>query len=119
MSMFGAHSDEGFAEALPGITVKTLCRGQSTLMTEFRLKAGTLLPEHSHPNEQTGYLVRGRMKLYVGGIGRELEPGDSWCVAGGVPHRAEIREDSVAIEVFSPVREDYLKYLNPAESFEA
>ena len=37
-----------------------------------------------------------------------MEPGDSWCIPGHVEHRAEIIEDSVAIEVFSPVREDYL-----------
>jgi quercetin dioxygenase-like cupin family protein len=113
--MFGKHSDSGFAEVLPGISIKTICRGSSTLMTEFRLKKDSLLSEHSHPNEQTGYLVSGRMKLYIGGIGRDLEPGDSWCVASDLPHRAEIFEDSVAIEIFSPVRADYLKYLNPSD----
>jgi len=35
-------------------------------------------------------------------------PGDSWCVPSGVAHGAEILEDSVVIEVFSPIREDYL-----------
>ena len=35
-------------------------------------------------------------------------PGDSWCIGGDVEHGAEILEDSVAVEVFSPVREDYL-----------
>jgi quercetin dioxygenase-like cupin family protein len=119
MSMFGVHSGNGFTEVLPGISIKTVCSGRSTLMTEFRLKAGSMLSEHSHPHEQTGYLVKGRMKLYIDGAGRELGPGDSWCVAGGLPHRAEIREDSVAIEVFSPAREDYLKYLNPADVVEA
>lgn len=113
--MFGKHSDSGFSEVLPGISIKTICHGRSTLMSEFRLKAGALLAEHSHPNEQIGYLVRGRMKLHIGQSARELLPGDSWCVAGGVPHRAEIFADSVAIEIFSPLREDYLKYLYPED----
>jgi quercetin dioxygenase-like cupin family protein len=39
-----------------------------------------------------------------------LTPGDSWNIPGNVSHRAEILEDSVAIEVFSPVRENYLNY---------
>jgi quercetin dioxygenase-like cupin family protein len=116
--VFGKHSDSGYSGILPGISIKTICRGSSTLMTEFRLEKGSLLSEHSHPNEQTGYLVKGRMKLYIDGVGRELEPGDSWCVAGGLPHRAEITEDSVAIEVFSPAREDYLKYVNPPDIVE-
>ena len=37
-----------------------------------------------------------------------FKPGDSWCIPGNVEHRAEVAQDSVAIEVFSPVREDYL-----------
>jgi quercetin dioxygenase-like cupin family protein len=36
----------------------------------------------------------------------EAQVGDSWCIPGGVEHGAEILEDSVAIEVFSPVRDD-------------
>jgi len=38
----------------------------------------------------------------------EVMPGDSWCIPGDVEHDAEILEDSLAVEVFSPVREDYL-----------
>ena len=37
-----------------------------------------------------------------------MAPGDSWSIPGGMPHGAEVLEDSVAIEVFSPVRDDYL-----------
>ena len=37
----------------------------------------------------------------------EVQPGDSWCILGDILHSAEIIEDSIAIEVFSPVREDY------------
>ena len=77
-------------------------------MTEFVLKQGSTLPVHSHPNEQTGYLVTGRMRLRIGAQEHEVTPGDSWCIASGVEHGAQILEDSVAVEVFSPVREDYL-----------
>jgi quercetin dioxygenase-like cupin family protein len=38
----------------------------------------------------------------------DVSPGDAWCVPGNIPHGAEVLEDAVAIEVFSPVREDYL-----------
>jgi len=37
-----------------------------------------------------------------------VAPGDSWCIAGGVEHGADVLEDSVAVEVFSSMREDYL-----------
>lgn len=108
--MYSIYSIEGYTEVLKGIRIKTLCYGQATLMTEFLLQKDAILPEHAHPQEQTGYLVKGKIRLYIGNESRELVPGDSWCIAGDVPHKAEILEDSVAIEVFSPVREDYLEF---------
>jgi len=109
--MYGKHSENGYAEIIKGIRIKTLCYGESMLMTEFLLHEGTILPEHSHPNEQTGYLVKGKIRLFIGEVVRELIAGDSWNINKDVIHRAEILEDSVAIEVFSPVREDYLKFI--------
>jgi quercetin dioxygenase-like cupin family protein len=106
--MFQKHSDKGYTVVIPGISQKTLVYGEKTLMTEFLLKKGSRLPKHSHPHEQTGYLVTGRICLSVGSQAYDVMPGDSWCIAGGVEHGAEILEDSVGIEVFSPVRENYL-----------
>ena len=98
----------GYQLALPGIERKTLAFGEHTLMTEFRMRKGSTLPAHTHPQEQTGYLVSGCIRLTVGRHRVEVRPGDSWFIPGGTKHGAAILEDSVAIEVFSPVREDYL-----------
>ena len=106
--MFYRHTQNGYTSSVPGIEQKTLVYGKKTLMVEFLLKQGSLLPKHSHPHEQTGYLVAGRIRLIIGSKEEEMAPGDSWCIPGGVEHGAEILEDSVAVEVFSPVREDYL-----------
>jgi quercetin dioxygenase-like cupin family protein len=46
--------------------------------------------------------------LIIGDERFDAKPGDSWCIPGDVVHGAEILEDSVVVEVFSPVREDYL-----------
>jgi quercetin dioxygenase-like cupin family protein len=93
---------------VPGILRKTLVHGEKTLLAEFRLAAGSLLPLHDHPNEQSGYLVSGRMRLTIAGVAHEVAPGDSWCIPAGLPHSAEIIEDSLAVEVFSPLRQDYM-----------
>ena len=106
--MFRKHKENGYIPAIPGIEMKTLVHGEKTLMTEFLLKKNSLLPRHSHAHEQTGYLVKGHIRLYIENDSFEVTPGDSWCIPGNVEHQAEILEDSVAIEVFSPVREDYL-----------
>jgi quercetin dioxygenase-like cupin family protein len=104
--VYVARSDEGYREAAPGVRLRVLAHGASTLMAEFRLSAGHVLPAHAHPHEQTGYLVSGRIRLRIGAEAREIQPGDSWSVPGGVEHAAELLEDSVAVEVWSPVRED-------------
>jgi quercetin dioxygenase-like cupin family protein len=106
--MFKKQDASGYVKALDMITRKTLVHGAKTLMTEFRLERGALLPKHRHPHEQTGYLVSGRMDLSIGSETHEVSAGDSWCIPGDVEHSAIAREDSVAIEVFCPVREDYL-----------
>lgn len=106
--MFTKQSTEGYRHVLDGIEMKTLVHGDRSLMVEFRLQNGATLPVHSHPHEQTGYLVSGRMLLEIGGTPHDLQPGDSWCIPGNMLHGAKIIEDSVAVEVFSPVREDYL-----------
>ncbi len=106
--MFEKRSAVGYMLAVKGVEQKTLVYGEKTLMVEFRLHRGALLPLHAHPHEQTGYLVSGRILLTVGEEVHEVVAGDSWCIAGGVKHGAEIIEDSVAVEVFAPVRKEYL-----------
>ena len=106
--MFEKYSNAGFRKALDGIEQKTLVHGEKTLMVEFRLQKDATLPMHSHPHEQTGYLVKGHIRLTMGSDVHEVFPGDSWCIPGGMLHGAEIIDDSVAVEVFSPVREEYL-----------
>ena len=106
--MFQKQSAQGYKPATDNIEMKTLVHGDKTLMVEFRMQKGALLPRHSHPHEQTGYLVSGSMDLTIGAETFSVKPGDSWCVAGDIEHNAVILEDTVAIEVFSPVRKEYL-----------
>jgi len=72
------------------------------------LEKGKILPAHKHPQEQTGYLVSGKIILTIGEEEFEVHPGDSWVIPGNVEHWAKVIEDSVAVEVFALVREDYL-----------
>jgi len=106
--MFEKNSAGGYKLAVAGIEQKTLVYGDTTLMVEFRLKKGADLPLHAHPHEQTGYLVTGQIRLTIGSDVFEVLPGDSWCIPGDVLHGAAIVEDAVAVEVFSPLRMDYL-----------
>jgi quercetin dioxygenase-like cupin family protein len=110
LDMFYQNSGGEFQKILDGIEVKTLLYGEKMLLSEFHMKKGSALPQHSHPQEQVGRLLKGKVVLSVGKEKMEMAPGDCWSVPGGTMHGADILEDSIAIEVFSPVREDYLKY---------
>ena len=106
--MFTKKNDEGYKTPLEGINYKTLAFGEKTLLAEFRLEKDNILPEHEHAHEQTGYLISGKIILTIAGKHHEVYPGDSWSIPGGILHKATVVEDSVAIEVFSPLREDFL-----------
>jgi quercetin dioxygenase-like cupin family protein len=106
--MFASHAPRGYRSPLPGIEFKTLVHGERTLLAEFRLTRGSVLPHHSHPHEQTGYLVSGRLRLSIDSEEFDVRPGDGWCIPADATHGATVLEDAVAIEVFAPVREDYL-----------
>lgn len=108
--MFYKSSEDCFQKVLEGISIKTLVFGEKMLLSEFHMEEGSRLPMHSHPHEQTGRLLKGRIILTIADEKAEMHPGDCWIVPANTMHTAEILEDSVAIEVFSPVREDYLQY---------
>jgi len=91
--MFYEHNDDDFHEILPGIRVKTLVYGEKTLMAEFRMQPGAHFTRHSHPHEQSGYLVSGAMRLVQGDRVFEVQPGDSWCIPPNVEHFAESLEE--------------------------
>lgn len=101
-------SEDGYRSLANGIRMKTLVYGECTILCEFRIGGGEKIPLHHHPYEQTGYVVSGRIALTAGGDSFEAGPGDSWCIPKDVPHEAEVLADAVVVEVFSPVREDYL-----------
>ena len=95
-------------QLVEGVELSTLVHGEKTLMGRFKIAKGSAIPAHSHPHEQTGFMISGKLRFNVDGEVTDVENGDSWCVGGGVEHSAEALEDTILIEVFSPVREDYL-----------
>ena len=106
--MFRKKNSGKSRELLNGVELTTLVHGDKTLMGRFKIDKGAVIPAHSHPHEQTGIMISGRLRFNAGGKELGVEAGDSWCLPGGVEHSVNALEDSVVIEVFSPVREDYL-----------
>ncbi|HUS75494.1 MAG TPA: cupin domain-containing protein [Methanothrix sp.] len=62
---------------------------------------------HSHPHDQAGYVVLGKIRITVDGKSCDLGPGDSYSAPSGILHSAIALEASVVVDTFSPPRDDY------------
>ncbi len=107
-AVFSPNDESNPVEMLPGVIRRTLSRGDHTLLCEITLASGSVVPAHEHPHEQIGYVVRGRLTFRIGDEERELAAGDGYVIPGNVSHAVTALEESIAIDIFSPVREEYL-----------
>ena len=106
--MFRANAEATAVEMFPGVVRRTLTSGDRSTLVEITLAHDSVVPDHNHPHEQAGYVVSGRVLFVIDGEQRELHAGDSYLVPGGAMHRVTALELAVCIDIFSPVREEYL-----------
>jgi len=106
--MFKPNKDATPLEMLPGVVRRTLCSADRMTICEFTLDKDAVVPLHSHEHEQAGYVVCGRVIFEIGGETRELRAGDGYLAGSNVPHAVTALEPSIAIDVFSPPRTEYL-----------
>ena len=102
------HDDVPPIEMFEGVSRRTLNAGERTSIHEIAIAAGCVVPMHTHPHEQIGYLVAGRVRFELGDEVKELSAGDSWIIPSEVPHEVTALEDAVALDIFSPAREEYI-----------
>ncbi len=95
-------------EMQPGVLRRTLASGDLLMQMVVTLAAGSSLPVHTHQNEQMAHIISGRLILTIDGMPHECGPGETLTIAGGMPHSAEAREDTVVLDTFSPPRFDLL-----------
>jgi quercetin dioxygenase-like cupin family protein len=94
-----------------GVTFDVLAVGEKSMVTKMRYEDSNSVPMHSHPNEQSGYVISGKYRLIIEEQENILTIGDSYSIPANAPHSIEIVEAGEVIDVFTPPREDYLKNL--------
>jgi quercetin dioxygenase-like cupin family protein len=92
----------------PGITRRTVAHGNTMYQMVANLAAGSIMPPHSHPQEQIVHILEGKMRLIVEGVPHELSTGDSFYLASNVSHGVETLLATRVLDTFSPPRKDYL-----------
>jgi quercetin dioxygenase-like cupin family protein len=96
-------------ELTDGIAARPLF-GEGAMLNLIEFEPGSVVPEHEHPHEQLGLVLRGLQILIVQGIEHSLGPMEGYVLPGGVRHAARCGpEGATVLDVFQPVREDYLE----------
>ena len=91
-----------------GVAFDVLAVGQQSMVTKMNYKVGNDVPLHSHPNEQSGYVISGKYRIKVQNLIETLTPGDSYSIPENIEHAWEVIEEGEVIDVFTPIRQDYL-----------
>jgi quercetin dioxygenase-like cupin family protein len=90
-----------------GVAFELLATGPQCMMTKMHYRVGNQIPFHSHPNEQIGYILFGRVRVLTREASVELSTGDSYCVPANVEHSIEILADADEVQVFTPPRPEF------------
>jgi quercetin dioxygenase-like cupin family protein len=82
--------------------------GEELMMMRVMIGKGETAPAHSHRHEQMSVILKGKVQFTVGEETMSLETGDVVSIPGHVVHSVTALEDAELIEIFTPVREDFV-----------
>ena len=91
-----------------GVTRKILSCSENMMIVEMEFKKGAVGALHKHIHEQIGYVVKGKLELNDAGEKNILSEGDSYYTAPGEEHGVIALEETKLIDVFTPMRKDFL-----------
>ena len=102
------HWDEVRTEVLnPSISRKVIT-GEKAMVAQVFIAKGGVVPEHSHESEQITYILEGALEFELEGRTVVVHKGEVLHIPSHVPHRAVALEDTVDLDIFSPIRPDWL-----------
>jgi quercetin dioxygenase-like cupin family protein len=83
--------------------------GEQAMLARLVLKKGAVVPEHSHENEQITYVLEGALRFTMGdGRVITVSAGQVLVIPSNMPHKAEVLEDTLDLDVFTPPRADWI-----------
>ena len=83
-------------------------QGERITLAIVELAPNAVVPEHRHDNEQLGICLQGSGTFTIDGETRDIRPGTTWRILGGLPHDLTVGpEGAVVIDVFTPIRDDW------------
>jgi quercetin dioxygenase-like cupin family protein len=100
--------DEIAPENVTEMISRKLVTGEREMLAQIWLKKGAIVPMHDHVSEQMSYVLQGALRFSIGGEEFIVREGEVLCIPSAVPHQAEALDDTFELDLFSPIRQDWL-----------
>ena len=95
-------------EVMSDMISRKIVTGERAMVAQVFLKKDAVVPEHHHESEQITYILEGALKFELEGKEVIVRKGEVLSIPSNVPHRAVALEDTVDLDIFSPIRTDWL-----------
>jgi quercetin dioxygenase-like cupin family protein len=102
--------DEIALEKVTEMISRKIVTGERLMSAQVYLKKGALVPKHSHESEQMTYVLQGALKYLIGGEEITVREGEVLHIPSWVDHQAEALDDTFELDLFSPIRQDWLDH---------
>ena len=103
------HEDTLAQSGGAGVTRRILAYNDSLMCVENTFETGAVGALHSHPHTQITYVVSGKFTFTIDGVTKTVTPGDTMLKTDGVVHGCTCLEAGILLDIFTPMREDFVK----------
>lgn len=97
-------------EAVTADISRKIITGANEMIAHVYLKRAAVVPEHSHVSEQISYILEGALEFTIEGEKLVISSGEVLVIPPNVPHKAVALEDTLDLDIFSPIRQDWLDH---------
>ena len=101
--------DELALEKVTEMISRKVISGEREMLAQSYLKRGAIVPMHAHESEQLTYVLQGALKFLVNGEEIVVREGEVLHIPAYVDHQAEALEDTFDLDVYSPLRRDWIE----------
>jgi quercetin dioxygenase-like cupin family protein len=96
-------------ETMSDVISRRVFSGEKAMVAQVYLKKDAVVPLHQHESEQITYIMEGALKFELEGREVTVRKGELLLIPSNVPHRAVALEDTLDLDIFAPIRQDWLK----------
>lgn len=107
--MFVKNDDVKLTDLGGGVSRKILAYEEKLMSVEVRFEKGAVGAMHTHPHVQISYVLEGKFEATIGGETRIIEKGDTYVTEPDAPHGVVCLEAGALLDIFTPMRADFLK----------